>query len=255
MKILAITQARVGSTRLPGKVLKTIKGESLLEIHLKRLLLSKKISKLIVATTHEDGVEKIIKIADDLNVSVFQGNLYDVLDRFYQAALPEQPDWVVRITSDCPLLDSKLVDEVIDFAIENNLDYASNCLMQTYPDGQDVEVFKFNALEMAWNLSTLNSDREHVTPFIRNHKNDNGESFFKVSDYPYHENLQHIRMTVDEQNDFVVIEKLIEDLGTDKTWEEYVDYILSQKIDLLNSNIIRNEGYIKSIKSDRNGKS
>ena len=118
-----------------------------MSIHLQRLKEAQYVNKIIVATTKEEGVENIIKIAKQYNVKYSQGSTQDVLSRFYYAALNEQPEYIVRVTSDCPLLDPKLVDEVIKFTIENQLDYGSNMMIQNYPDGQDVEVFTFNALK------------------------------------------------------------------------------------------------------------
>ena len=117
MKILAITQARIGSTRLPEKILKTVNDESLLEIHLKRILKSERITKLKVATTTEPDSEKIVKIAKKVGVEIYKGSVDNVLDRFYQTALLEDPDWIVRLTSDCPLIDPGIIDHVIDLAI------------------------------------------------------------------------------------------------------------------------------------------
>src|SRR5690242_17368237 len=140
MKVLAITQARTGSTRLPGKVLKEIAGKTLLEIHLERILHSKLIDKLVVATTLEKEDDEIVKVAERANVSHYRGSLENVLDRFYQAAKIYQPEWVVRLTSDCPLIDANLIDQVIVFAMNNDVDYCSNTLVPTFPDGIDIEV-------------------------------------------------------------------------------------------------------------------
>ena len=120
MKILAITQARIGSTRLPEKILKTINGESILEIHIKRILKSKRITKLKIATTTEPGSEKIVSIANRLGIEVFKGSVNNVLERFYFTAQSENPDWIVRLTSDCPLIDPEVIDNVISFALSNN---------------------------------------------------------------------------------------------------------------------------------------
>src|SRR6267154_689909 len=137
MKIVAITQARFGSSRFPGKVLKKIKEETLLSIHLKRVLKSQLINKFVVATTNEPEAQEIGAIATACGVSFHRGSMDDVLDRFYQSIKGEQFDLVVRITSDCPLIDPALIDKVIRFTITNNLDYCSNTLDPKYPDGQD----------------------------------------------------------------------------------------------------------------------
>lgn len=248
MKTILITQARYGSTRLPGKVLKEISGKSLLEIHLERLKKCTKVSKIIVATTDSD--QRIYDYSIAWGFEAYRGSENDVLDRFYQALKNEHADWVVRVTSDCPLIDPILVDEVITFALSNNYDYVSNGLIAHYPDGQDVEIFKFSALETAWRNAKRTSEREHVTPYIRNNADGNGENLFNTCNYPCKEDFSHIRMTVDEPEDFDVIESLIHKLGTDKTWTEYTDYMIDHNLTKLNERIVRNEGFLKSLKKD-----
>tara|TARA_B110001469_G_C9580409_1_gene287873 strand:+ start:176 stop:934 length:759 start_codon:yes stop_codon:yes gene_type:complete len=250
VKTILITQARSGSTRLPGKILKKINDESLLEIHLKRLNKCKNVSKIIVATTDKPEDKVIYDYAIDLGFNAFRGSESDVLDRFYQAVRNEKPDWIVRVTSDCPLIDPFLVDKLIKFAHHNNRDYCSNTLIENYPDGQDIEVFKFSALESAWKNANLSSEREHVTPYIRNNSDFKGASIFKALNYPCDSNYSQIRMTVDETRDFDLIKALIDDLGTNKTWLEYTDYIIKNNLNKINNSIIRNEGLLKSIKND-----
>lgn len=171
---ILITQARSGSTRLPGKILKEINDESLLEIHLKRLNKCKNVSKIIVATTDKPEDKVIYDNAINQSFNSFRGSESDVLDRFYQALRNEKTDWIVRVTSDCPLIDPELVDNIIDFAIEKNVDYCANILIENFPDGQDIEVFKFSALENAWENAELLSEREHVTPYIRSNSDFKG---------------------------------------------------------------------------------
>ena len=250
VKTILITQARSGSTRLPRKILKKINDESLLEIHLKRLTKCNNISKIIVATTNKPEDKVIYDYAIDLGFDSFRGSERDVLDRFYQAVRNEKPDWIVRVTSDCPLIDPFLVDKLIKFAHNNNRDYCSNTLIENYPDGQDIEVFKFSALESAWENANLSSEREHVTPYIRNNSDFNGASIFKALNYPCDSNYSQIRMTVDETRDFDLIKVLIDDLGTNKTWLEYTNHIIENDLNKINNSIIRNEGLLKSIKND-----
>ena len=247
---ILITQARSGSTRLPGKILKEINDESLLEIHLKRLNKCKNVSKIIVATTDKPEDKVIYDNAINQGFNSFRGSESDVLDRFYQALRNEKTDWIVRVTSDCPLIDPELVDNIIDFAIEKNVDYCANILIENFPDGQDIEVFKFSALENAWENAELLSEREHVTPYIRSNSDFKGGSIFKALNYPCDSNYSMIRMTVDESRDFDLIKVLINDLGTDKTWLEYTNYIIKNDLNKINNSIIRNEGFLKSIKND-----
>lgn len=251
MKIIAITQARTGSTRLPGKVLKTIQGKTLLSIHLERILQSKRIEQLLVATTLEKGDDQIEAIALQHGLPCYRGSTNDVLDRFYKAALPYQPEWVVRVTSDCPLIDAALIDHVIDMAIDAGVDYASNVLVPTFPNGTDVEVFKFKALEKAWHEANLNSDREHVTPFIYRNSSLKGGTLFSSLNIVNPVNYESVRMTVDEDVDFKVIQALVEKLGLHADWKSYADlYLSSEEIANINQGIDRNEGYQKSLNND-----
>jgi spore coat polysaccharide biosynthesis protein SpsF (cytidylyltransferase family) len=251
MKIIAITQARCGSSRLPNKVLKKVNGETLLDIHLNRVLKSKRIDQLIIATTTEAIDNAIAQLAGDRNLSFYRGSTNNVLDRFYQAASPYNTDWVARLTSDCPLIDPVLIDEVIDKALELNVDYCSNTLDPTYPDGVDIEVFKFDSLKKAWQQATLDSEREHVTPFIYKNSSFFKGNLFTAHNFYYHTNYSKVRLTVDEQSDYEVIKLLVSALGTDKPWQAYADfYIQNQSVEKLNSAIQRNEGYEKSLKKD-----
>lgn len=250
LNTILITQARTGSTRLPGKVLKEIGGKSLLQIHLDRLVNCKNVSEIIVATTVNEEDNVIFDKAIEWGYSASRGSESDVLDRFYQAVKDKSADWIVRVTSDCPLIDPELVDDVIRFAQDNNTDYCSNGFVENFPDGQDVEVFKFSALETAWKNAVLMSEREHVTPYIRNNSDYKGESEFTAINYPCESDFSKIRMTVDEIRDFELIEILINNLGTKKSWLEYTNFIIENNLTKLNNQIIRNEGLLKSLKND-----
>jgi spore coat polysaccharide biosynthesis protein SpsF len=248
--VVLITQARMGSTRFPGKVLYNICGKELLKIHLDRLRNCKKISDIIVATTiniNDDILSENVKI---WGYNVFRGSENDVLDRFYNAVKDFRPNWVVRVTSDCPLLDPVLVDEVIEFAKNECVDYCSNTLLEHFPDGQDVEVFTFSALEKAWIESKKMSEREHVTPYIKNNSNFFGKNSFEAINYPAPENYSDIRMTVDEDRDLKLVELLVSKLGFEKSWIEYTNYIINNKLFEINKGIIRNEGLFKSLQND-----
>lgn len=251
MKILAITQARIGSTRLPEKILKVIRAESLLEIHLKRIKKSKLITKLKVATTVEPDADKIDEIASKLGIEVYKGSINNVLERFYKTAVFETPDLIVRLTSDCPLIDSTEIDRVIQFAIDYDLDYASNTLKPTYPDGLDTEVFKFSALEKAYKEAILPSDLEHVTPYIWKNSTFKGGSLFTSDCVMNDKDFSDVRLTVDTLEDFLVIEELVTLLGTEKPWNDYVEALQENpEIKKINEHFTRNEGYEKSINKD-----
>ena len=241
VRIIGITQARIGSSRLPRKVLLTINDKTLLEYHLERASKSQLVNKWIVATTDEPDSDLICSIAEKLNIESFKGSLNDVLDRFYQSVKNQNPDYVVRVTADCPLIDAELIDEVVQFCLENKLDYYSNTLQEVYPDGLDVEVFSFKVLEQAWQKAINKADREHVTPYIKKNVN------LIIPKITIDKKYAELRITVDEIFDFEVIKYLIEKLGSDKSWKTYADYLSENiKIKKINHSILRNEGYMKS---------
>lgn len=253
MKVLAITQARYGSTRLPAKILKEVNGITLLEYHLRRLLKSAKIDKLKIATTDEEGSKFIVEVADKLGVEYHKGSVEDVLARFYDTAKDEKPEYVVRLTSDCPLIDPAVVDQLIEYAMASDYDYVSTDA-GSFPDGLDVEVFKFSALERAYNEANLKSEREHVTPYIWKNGTACGGTLFKSFKFKNpagNFNADDYRITLDEPEDFEVIKKLIEDLGPDKPWIDYINYLIEHKdVYEINSRFGNNEGYAKSINND-----
>jgi spore coat polysaccharide biosynthesis protein SpsF len=250
MKIIAITQARVGSSRLPGKVLKDLGGQTLLGLHLERASASQWIHKLVVATTTEPDAERIVAIAREKNAGVYQGSLHDVLDRYYQAALAFGAGYVVRITSDCPLLDAQLIDAVIQFALDQDVDYASNTLEPSFPDGQDVEVFRFSALERAWKEAVLPSEREHVTAYIWKNSTFFNGSLFTSASFKSPVDYGQVRLTVDEPSDYDTVSALVRALGTGAGWEAYATYYQAQAGAMRNHAIHRNEGYQKSLNTD-----
>ena len=250
MNTLLITQARLGSSRLPGKVLLEVNKIPILKIHLDRLSKSKNIDKIIVATTNNSEDDIIEKNVVDWGYEVYRGSENDVLDRFYQAVINFKPNWIVRVTSDCPLIDPILVDKVIEFTQSANKDYGSNIIDETFPDGQDIEVFKFTALEHAWKVAKILSDREHVTPYIRNNSTLKGGIIFSAINYKNDIDYSKIRITVDEQKDFDLISKIIIAIGTERSWLEYSEYIINNDLVEINGNIKRNEGYLKSLKND-----
>jgi spore coat polysaccharide biosynthesis protein SpsF (cytidylyltransferase family) len=250
LKTILITQARTGSTRLPNKVLKKINGEELLRIHLNRLKQVKGVDKLMVATTTDTKDQMIVDLCAQMNIPTYRGSEDNVLDRFYKATKAFAPQWVIRVTSDCPLIDPHLIEAVLSCAQVNDADYCSNVLVEHFPDGQDVEVFKFSALQQAWEMATLNSDKEHVTPFIRKNSTFFGKTTFKALNFPCIADYNDIRMTVDEQRDFDMMEQLIHHLGTDKDWLTYTKFIINNNLKDLNADILRNEGYAKSLQKD-----
>ena len=249
LRVLGILQARASSSRLPGKVLMPILGKPMLALQIEREHRSRMIDRLIVATSEEDSDDPIQELCQTLGVQCHRGSLRDVLDRFYGAARQSPTPWIVRLTGDCPLADPEVIDSTIEFCIKNDYDYASNSLEPTFPDGLDVEVFKFSALETAWQEATLPSDREHVTPFI--HKN---RSRFRVGCYKNDRDLSDLRWTVDEPEDFELIRRVYEALYPENPEFGYREVLAlmnsNPELKELNSQYVRNEGYLRSLADD-----
>jgi spore coat polysaccharide biosynthesis protein SpsF len=248
--VLAILQARVSSTRLPGKVLKTILGRPMLALQVERILRSRRIDRLIIATSKGGSDDKIENLCKDLQIPCFRGVIEPVLDRYYEAAKLYQPDHVVRLTGDCPLIDPRVIDDIIDFYFKGAFDYASNTLEPTLPDGLDTEIFKYSVLDAAWNEAVLPSHREHVTPFL--YKN---PERFKIGSYKNQTDLSNLRWTVDEPEDFELVHRIYEALYPIKPDFDVRDILrfLSQNSSLLkiNSKFRRNEGLKKSLGADK----
>ena len=202
MKVVAIIQARMGSTRLPGKVMKDILGKPVILWDLDRVSLSKLIDEIVVAIPYGKENDIIVDTIKEYNdeIIIARGSEDDVLDRYYQAAVQTNADVVVRITSDCPLIDPIVIDQVIEQFMDNDCDYCSNLLIRTYPRGLDTEVFSFKALEEVWNEAKKDYEREHVTPCIIENPDK-----FKLFNVANDIDLSHLRWTLDTKDDFEFI--------------------------------------------------
>lgn len=202
MKIVAIVQARMGSTRLPNKVMKPICGQPMIGCLLERLSRARRVQQVVLATADSPANEPLAEYVRGLGYAVYAGSEKDVLDRFYQAARMAQADVVVRITGDCPLIDPVVVDEVIERFLESGADYASNVMPATYPDGLDTEVLSFAALALAHQQARAPREREHVTTYLRE-----SDRFVRTNVANASDESQE-RWTVDEPEDFAVVEEV-----------------------------------------------
>ena len=252
-KTIAIIQARMNSTRLPGKVLADICGMPMLMRVIKRARAVTSVSEVVVATSTNPADDAIASLCATQGVDCFRGSEQDVLDRYYRCAERAVPEAIVRITADCPLIDPQLIHQVIRTFQETGADYASNrsywrgVISSSYPDGQDTEVFSFAALRRAWQEARLPSEREHVTPYIWK----NPASFMIVG-VAYRQDLSGLRWTVDEQRDLEFVRSIYRRLGDQPFGIQEVMSLLSDAPELLdiNSGIFMNEGYLKSIQHD-----
>ncbi len=219
MKIVAVIQARMGSTRLPGKVMMPICGTPMIGLLLERLAVATLINQIVLVTSKDPRNDPLADYVCELGYLVYRGSEDDVLDRYYHAAKEVEADVVVRITGDCPLIDPVVVSEVISGFLRNSLDYASNISPPTYPDGLDAEVFTLQALEIAWNRARTSEEREHVTPFIR----ESGK--FSRKNFPYSVDCSRERWTVDEPEDIDVVRKIFKHFNPRKNfgWLEVLE--------------------------------
>ncbi|PKP60156.1 MAG: acylneuraminate cytidylyltransferase [Candidatus Altiarchaeales archaeon HGW-Altiarchaeales-2] len=251
-KIVAIIQARMGSTRLPGKVLKEVSGKPLLWHVINRVKKAKLIDQIVLATTDKKEDLKLIELASETCIESYAGSEEDVLDRYFQAATKYKADIIVRITSDCPLIDPRVIDKVIKHFLSDNFDYVANAniIKCTYPDGLDVEVFSYDALKKAFSGAKLTSEREHVAPYIRDHT-----EIFKIGSVENDEDISHLRWTVDEERDLEFVREIYKRLYKEggMFYMENVLELIKKTPELIeiNSKIIRNEGYLKSLEKDK----
>jgi glutamate-1-semialdehyde 2,1-aminomutase/spore coat polysaccharide biosynthesis protein SpsF len=246
-KVVAIIQARMGSTRFPGKVLAEIQGRPMLWHVVNRVRAASLVTHVVVATSVEPADDAIASFCATHDIACFRGSETDVLDRFYQAARRCGADVIVRITADCPFIDPQVIDRVISTYKEGGFDYVTNTLRYTYPDGLDTEVFSFAALAATWREARLPVEREHVTPYMRT------SSRFRVYNVenPLDLSSYNLRWTVDTQADLEFVRAIYARLGG-----THQPFGLVQVLELLeqapglsdiNTGLIRNEGYYRSL--------
>ena len=244
-----IIQARINSTRLPGKVMMNVDDSNpLLYYVISQLSNSKFIEKMVVATTTNEDDDIICDFTKNQNVDCFRGNEIDVLDRYYQCAKKYSFSTIVRIPADKPLIDPFIMDKMIKFFNSNSFDYVTNFLPLTFPSGTEVEIFSFQALETAWKKAKLPSEREHVTPYFYNNKNK-----FKIFNYENKIDLSHLRYAIDRKEDLELVKLLISRI---KKRPILLDDVLNQfnidpKLIDINKDVNYYEGYEKSQNEDK----
>jgi spore coat polysaccharide biosynthesis protein SpsF len=208
--ILGILQARTSSTRMPGKVMAPILHEPMIWRQIERIRRARTLDRLVVATSEEASDDGLAAFLLGRGISVYRGDLHDVLGRFAACAEAWSPGHVVRLTADCPLTDPAVIDAVVGLALKARAAYASNCEPRTYPDGLDVEVMTAEALAVAAREAYNPADREHVTPFIRR-----DPQRFPQAGLVQAEDRGALRWTVDRPEDFAFVRAVFEALCTD----------------------------------------
>lgn len=238
MIIGCIIQARMGSTRLPGKVLmKLDKQNTVLDYVIQQLKHCKNIEKIIIATTSLKEDDVIETFAKNNNILYFRGNSLDVLDRYYQCAKLHNLTIIIRITADNPLVDPNIVEKVLTEFKLHSYDYVSNAIVRSFPYGTETEVFSFDALEKGWNNVKNNNEREHVTPYFYNNPKK-----FKIHNVKHQNDLSSFRWTVDQIEDFTLVKNIISKINKRPILIEDIINLLTEEPDLytINKNVQHN---------------
>lgn len=247
--ITAIIQARMGSKRLPGKVLMPILGQPMLALHVQRVQAARLVDQVVIATSGHPSDQPIIEFAAERDIACIRGAVDDVLDRYYMAAKRTQSDHIVRLTGDCPLVDPALIDRVIRTHVHDENDYTSNVFPPTYPDGMDIEVMTFAALNEAWSYADKPSEREHVTSYFRR-----ALEHIQIGNIAHDTDLSDLRITVDEAIDFEVVTAVFEGLvanGLNFGLSDIVQFLADHPhIAQKNAACERNSGFAESLKKD-----
>ena len=245
MRIHAIIQARLKSERLPCKVLLPIGNHSLLEIIIRGLQQSRTINKIIVATSTSIFDDLTENLCNNLNIEVFRGDHENVLERYYQCAKVFNSDIIIRITADDPFNDIKGIDRAVEYLVNNNMEYVSNNIIPSYPEGLDFEIFTYHTLEKIFNEVTSRVDKEHVTSYLKDNVSD-----FKTYNFIAPVNYSDIKLSIDRIEDYLVIDKLISNVKKKPYLLNYSEIVRiignNKELFKLNSIYPRNEGYIRS---------
>lgn len=236
---IAFIQARMGSIRLPNKVMKLVNGKPLIEYLLLRVSKAKLIDKVVVATSVNSNNDPLVSFVNSIGFETYRGSEQDVLSRFYEAAKFYNATTVLRITADCPLVDPTIIDTLMEDYFKSDSDYTTNTLPPTYPDGLDVEVFSFKSLVRAYREASAPNEREHVTPYIRYSGKFTIQNRINEIDY------SDRRWTVDEEDDFEVVANVFKYFNPDIyfDWHKIIELeILKPELFQYNKHISRNEG-------------
>ncbi len=249
MKVVVIIQARMGSTRLPGKMMMQIDSVPIIEYVVRAVKNAKRVHEVWLATTSNTEDNVLAVWAEEKRVLTYRGSGTNVLDRYYQTAKLSHADVIVRITGDCPLADPAVIDEIVGEYLNGNFDYVCNTQPPTFPDGLDVEVFSFMVLEKAWKEAELSSEQEHVTPYLWKHP-----ELFRIKNIVHDPDWSSYRLTLDTAEDLHLIEKVIHECkkrGDDYRMNTVIDVLtLHPEWLTINSKHERNEGYQKSLNED-----
>lgn len=250
MRYVAMIQARIGSSRLPGKVCMSLQGKPVIQWVVERVQKSSHVEDALVLTSIQKENLPLVELCAGRGIRVFAGAEEDVLDRYYQAAKLLAPEYIIRVTADCPCYDWRVLDAAIE-AMPSAADYCAD-FSETLPDGYDIEIIRFSALQQAWQAAALPSEREHVTPYIKAHP-----ELFRLCNFSSPvEGVGHLRLTLDEPADFEVLDHVYahfcEQGNPYFSMEEATTYLKDNPALIRrNASIVRNEGLLRSIEAEQ----
>ena len=244
LKIIAVVQARMGSARLPNKALLNLNGKPVIIRMVDRIKEAKTVKEIWLATGKSKVNNKLENVFINTKIRVFRGDDEDVLSRFVEISKISKADIIVRLTGDCPLIDPKIIDEVVNLLILKKADYASHIIKRNYPDGLDVEAFTKNTLLEADNFAESGFSREHVTTYMHGlHKNKYKKGNFKKASLGYNSDFSHLRWTLDEEKDYIFLDKIYRNLPANASWIDILSYLLKNPLlQFKNSAVVPNEG-------------
>jgi glutamate-1-semialdehyde aminotransferase/spore coat polysaccharide biosynthesis protein SpsF (cytidylyltransferase family) len=244
LKIIAVLQSRMGSSRLPNKALLKLNGKPAISRMVDRIKEAKTVKEIWLATGKSKINNKLENFFSNTKIKVFRGDDDDVLSRFVEISKIAKADIIIRLTGDCPLIDPKIIDETVELLINRKADYASNILKRKFPDGLDVEVFTKKTLLETGEFAEAGFSREHVTTYMHGlHKNKYRKGVFKKASLEYASDFSHLRWTLDEEKDHIFLDKIYKNLPANASWQDIVSYLIKHPLLQLNNNIVApNEG-------------
>ncbi len=256
VKVVAIVQARMNSKRLPGKVLKTLAGKSILELIYKRLKKSKLINEIIFALPDNNSSIPIVDFLVNKNINYTLGSENNLISRYWIAANTTKADYIVRITADCPFVEPTIIDFMLDKMLSSDIDLITNVIPPSWPDGLDINIFTYKTLKLAFKEAKLDSEREHVVPWMWNNSNLNNKNTLKAFNFLAPMDISQYRWTLDTEEDYnffsLTAKKLSWKNLVNMSWKDFLSfYNTNQEILLVNNKIHRDEGYKNSLEKDK----
>ena len=256
-KVIAIIQARMNSKRLPGKVLKLINDRTFIELIIRRLERSQLIDDIVIALPANESSHPIIKLLKSININYSLGDEHNLISRYLKAAKAFNADYIIRITADCPFVDPDIIDNMIKKILSSELDFITNVIPPTWPDGLDITIFSMKTLLKTNKYASLNSDKEHVVPWMWKNSNLKNKNILKAFNYIAPVDMKKHRWTLDTKEDYDFFNKTAKKLSwnmlVEMTWKNFIDfYKNNNNLSLLNAGNKRDEGYKTSIEKDQN---